>query len=149
MKIIIHCYAKPMRNNKENPKNYPYWKELVKLLTEQGHEVIQVGLPGEYRLVDDFRTVSFEELKKLINTCDTWIDIDSFFQHLAWVVGKKGIVLFGPSDPNIFGHKENINLYADKKYFRPDQFGIWEHCEFNENAFVKPQTVVSVLEDMV
>lgn len=145
MKIILHCFAQKLRGDKSdsiNPKNYPYWKELIQLLLNDGHELIQIGVPGEEKLVNDFRTLSFQELKFLINSVDTWIAIDSFFQHLAWNEKKKGIVLFGQSNPKIFGHDENINLYANDKYFRNDQFGIWEASDYVKDAFVKPVDVV-------
>ena len=42
--IIISPYSKPLRNGLNNPKNYPYWKELISLINE---EIIQVGVDGE------------------------------------------------------------------------------------------------------
>jgi ADP-heptose:LPS heptosyltransferase len=146
--IIIHCFAQRLRSdpNKTNPKNYPHWEELIELLQAKNFHVIQVGLPDEKRLVEDFRTVTLKELENLVKECHTWIAIDSFFQHLAWKVKKPGIVLFGPSRPEIFGHRENINLYGGKKYFRPDQFGTWEECEFNPKAFVRPKVVMEYVK---
>lgn len=148
--IIIQPWARRLRNGKTNPKNYPYWKELIELIQKEGQTIVQIGQPDEDKLVDDFRTInSMDELKELINTCDTWIGIDSFFQHFAWKMKKKGIVLFGPSNPIIFGHTENINLYGGKKYFRPDQFGIWETCECNDKAFTKPKDVMEQLRKLL
>ena len=141
--IIISPYSKKLRNNKENPKNYPYWKELILLIEEP---VIQVGIQGEAPLVEDFRqNLSLNELKDLVLQCRTWISVDSFFQHFAWDIGKYGIVLWGQSDPNIFGHPENINLLKDRKYLREKQFWWWEQCEYNSDAFVKPEEVLKHL----
>ena len=50
--IIIHPFAKKLNNGKENPKNYPYWKELIEQIDEP---IIQVGIEGEEQLVPDFR----------------------------------------------------------------------------------------------
>ena len=50
--ILIHPYAKPLKNGKENPKNYPYWEELISLIYEP---IIQIGVEGEKHLVPDFR----------------------------------------------------------------------------------------------
>lgn len=142
MRIVIHAWSRKLKD-KENPKNYPYWKELIEKLENSGHEIIQVGQEGEEALVDDFRkNLPFKELKKLIISCDVWIAIDSFFQHLAWRVGKKGIVLFGPSDPKIFGHEENINLFAGEEHFRPWQFGTWDECEHLNERFVDADCVI-------
>jgi ADP-heptose:LPS heptosyltransferase len=141
--IVIAPYAKKLRNDKENPKNYPWWPELISMIDEP---IVQVGIDGEIPLVDDFRkNLSIPELYDLIKECRTWISVDSFFQHLAWDAGKPGIVLFGQSDPLIFGHLENINLLKDRKYLREQQFWLWEQCEYNEDAFVKPKDVKEYL----
>ena len=42
--IIISPYAKKLHNEKVNPKNYPYWKELIKLIDQP---IIQIGIDGE------------------------------------------------------------------------------------------------------
>ncbi len=145
MKIIIHPWSRKLRNGNKNPKDYPYWKELVKELVKE-HELIQVGEEGEERLVDDFRTnLSFDEIREVLFDCDIWISIDSFLQHLAWRIGKKGIVLFGQSNPDIFGHKENINLFVDKKYFRQWQFQTWEETDYKVDAFVSIKEVLKVI----
>ena len=142
MKIIIHPFSRKLRNGKLNPKVYPHWNSLIKLLKSDNHTIVQVGEEGEEHLVDDFRTLSLKELKKLILECDTFICVDSFLQHLTWRLSKSGIVLFGQSDPKIFGHEENINLYSDEKYFRQYQFQTWEECEYIKEAFVSPEEVI-------
>jgi ADP-heptose:LPS heptosyltransferase len=65
--------------------------------------------------------------------------------HLAHTVGKKGIVLFSQSDPKHFGYEENINLYKDKKFFRQNQFDIWEFANYNKDAFVEPEVILNVI----
>lgn len=141
--IIIHPYAKALRNGKQNPKNYPYWKELIALIKEP---IIQIGVDGEEQLVPDFRkNLSIKELKKLLLECNTWIAVDSFFQHLAWSVGKSGIVLWSVSNPDIFGHKENTNLLKDKVYLAKNQFLWWELTEHDPDKFVLPEVVIKHL----
>jgi len=141
--ILIAPYSKLLRNGKNNPKNYPYWKELISLIKE---EIIQIGTDHEEQLVPEFRrNLPLGDLRYLIGECRTWISVDSFFQHLAWDCGKKGIVLFGPSDPLIFGHPENINLLEDRSYLREKQFWWWEQCEYRKEAFVKPAEVLKYL----
>ena len=143
--IIISPYSKKLMNGRENPKNYPYWEELVYELQKTMH-VVQIGLEGERQLVPDFRKgLSMPQLRQLIKECKTWIGIDSFFQHLAWSEGKPGIVLWSVSDPNIFGHPENINLLKDRKYLASNQFLWWDFTEHNPDAFVKPQEVLNFL----
>ncbi len=148
--IIISPYAKQMRNNQPHPKNYPYWVELINLLEQEKYKLVQVGIDSEIQLVNDFRkNLSFEKLKNLVEECKTWISVDSFFQHFCWDLGKPGIVLFGQSDPNIFGHPENINLLKDRKYLREQQFWMWEQCTFNPDAFVKPEIVLEKIKNVI
>ena len=141
--IIISPFSKTLRNGKTNPKNYPYWKELIRLIDEP---IVQVGIDGEEQLVDDFRkNLSLDKLEILVNQCRTWISCDSFFQHFAWDKQKYGIVLWSVSDPNIFGHPENINLLKDRKYLVQNQFLWWEHTEYDATKFVEPEVVLKYL----
>ena len=141
--ILIHPYAKTLQNGKPNPKNYPYWKELIALIDEP---IIQIGVEGEEQLVDNFKkNLSIIELRQLIKDCCTWIGVDSFFQHLAWSEGKPGIVLWSVSDPLIFGHAENINLLKDRENLASNQFLWWDFTEYNEQAFISPEEVLKCL----
>lgn len=141
--IIIAPFAKKLTNGKRNPKDYPYWKELVAQIKEP---IIQVGIDGEEQLVEDFRkNLPLVELKKLIQECRTWIACDSFFQHLCWDEKKPGVVLWGVSDPLIFGYPENINLLKDRSYLAENQFLWWEYTEHKDERFVKPGEVLKYL----
>lgn len=141
--IIIAPYPKKLLSGKTNPKCYPFWKQLIELIDEP---IVQVGVLGEEQLVSDFRTnLSLPELRKLVQECRTWISVDSFFQHLCWDEGKPGVVLWGPSDPLIFGHKENINLLKDRKYLVENPFLWWELYEHNPESFVSPNVVLEHL----
>jgi len=144
--ILIHPYAKPLMNGKENPKNYPYWEELVQEIQKTMH-IVQIGVEGEKQLVPDFRkNLPISELRKLLQECKTWIGIDSFFQHLAWDEKKPGIVIWSVSDPLIFGHKENTNLLKDRVYLAKNQFLWWDFTEHNPDAFVKPEEILKCLK---
>lgn len=141
--IIISPYSKALTNGNRNPKNYPYWKELIELIDEP---IIQVGVEGEEQLVPEFcKNLPIARLKELIAECRTWIGCDSFFQHLAWSCGKPGIVLWSVSDPLIFGHPENHNLLKSRDYLAENQFLWWNFTEYNADAFVKPKEVIKFL----
>ena len=141
--ILISPYSKKLVNGKQNPKNYPYWKELIKLIDEP---IIQVGIDGEEQLVPEFcKNLPIARLKELIAECRTWIGCDSFFQHLAWDCKKPGIVLWSVSDPLIYGHPENINLLKNRDYLALNQFLWWDFTEYNPDAFVLPEEVVKFL----
>jgi ADP-heptose:LPS heptosyltransferase len=148
MKIVLFPWAKAMRNGERHPKNYIYWPELVSALQSAGHELVQVGIDGEEQLVDNFiKNSSIGELSNIVLECDTWIGVDSFGQHLAWSLGKRGIVIFGQSDPNIFGHSENINILKDRSYLREKQFWLWEQCTTRDECWVEPDVIISALNE--
>lgn len=143
--IIISPFSKKLRTEKPqpNPKNYPHWKQLISLINEP---IVQVGVEGEEQLVPDFKkNLSIPELSSLILECRTWIGVDSFFQHLCWDLGKPGIVLWGQSDPKIYGHPENINLLKGEEYLLSNQFLMWEMIKYREDCFVSPEEVVKFL----
>jgi ADP-heptose:LPS heptosyltransferase len=138
--IIIAPFAKKLMSGKRNPKDYPYWAEVIAGIKEP---IVQVGVEGEEQLVDDFRrNLPISELRKLICECRTWVSCDSFFQHLAWDEGKPGIVLWSVSDPRIFGHSENTNLLKSRDYLAQNQFLWWEYTEHKNEKFVSPEEVL-------
>ena len=146
--ILIAPFAKKLRNGGNNPKNFPFWKEVLNGLN--GHKVVQVGIEGEEQLTADFRKdIRLSEVAKLVSECATWVSVDNYLPHLAHHIRKPGIVLFGQSDPDIYGYKENINLLKSRSYLRPDQFLIWEQCEYKTDAFVDPQIVLNSIKVMV
>jgi ADP-heptose:LPS heptosyltransferase len=120
--IIIHPYSSKLRDNRVNPKNYPYWSELIKLLQTK-YTILQIGVQGEEKLVSDFKqNLPLKTIKSLLTKCEFWISVDSFLPHLAHKVGKPGYVLWSVSDPEIYGYPENINIMKDRKYLRSDQY---------------------------
>ena len=145
--IIISPFSKPTFSNQPNPKNYPYWKQLINLIKNKYPQqyILQVGVTDEEDLGCDcfLRDLPLEVLKTLIKGCDISISVDNFFHHLASIVGKKGIVIFGLSDPLIFGDENNINILKDRKYLRADQFNFWDSVPPNIESFVEPEHIVN------
>ena len=156
-KIIISPFAREMRKKNPNdpkrinPKNYPYWKEVVNALRFKGYYIIQIGVQGEENIgANEVKyNAKLSELRELLDDCDTWISVDTFFQHFATYYKKKGIAIFGKSDPNIFGYDENINLLKDRKNLRSDQFGLWESVDFCAQDFVDPNVVIDAVEKLI
>lgn len=151
--IVISPYSRHLRNDKKNPKDYPYWPELIQKLLAKGYKVSQIGEEHEEQIegVQYFENhLSFEGITNLIIRSDLWIAVDNFLQHHINVElpRKKGIVLWGQSDPSLFGYDTNYNLYKDKSYFRLNQFAIWEDAEYIKDAFVSPDEVMEVVRDI-
>lgn len=149
--VAVHPYSHKLPNGKTNPKNYPYWKQLVEALKSRGFYIIQVGIAGEEPVGADemIFNASNERLKEVLDRCDTFICVDSFFQHFAHYHGRNGVVIFGPSDPKIFGYRDNFNVFKDRKYFRPNQFSTWMESEYSEEVFAHPGIIVEIVTSMV
>ena len=126
MKILI-C-----RGNFETPKSYPHWKELLELLKD--HEVKEIkGILTE------------DEIINVVNWSDIWITVDSFLPHLCTFKKlKHGIVLWGVSDPRVFGYETNINLLKSRDNLRSiqDQFKWWKDVPYNSDVFVTAEEIV-------
>lgn len=149
MKIIICACSKMLRNGNISPKDYPYWEEVIRDLKDT-HQLVQLASPGEKQLCDDCRVgLNMQEIKNLIDWCDTFITIDSFFAHMAHFYNKHGVVIFSRSNPQIFGYKENINLLRSAEYLREDQFGLWESCLYLKQAFVPPSDVIQAVTSKI
>lgn len=148
--ILIFPYAKRLNNSCENPKNYPYWNELVSLL-KKDYDIIQVGLQNELKIqgISDFKfNLRLKEIENLIKECDFWISVDSFIQHLVnnMKEPKPGVVLWSLSNPEIFGYEYNLNILKDQKYLRPDQFGIWEQAVYNPDAYLDANIIYNLIK---
>jgi len=136
----------PSLNGTGNPKDYPFAKELISWIIGN-HKVIQVGGSGDEQMVPDFRTnLSFDQVGELISNADTAICVDSYLQHHCWFLNKKAIVLWGISDPLIFGHSLHLNLLKDRSFLRPNQFDLYYSNQHRPEAFVSPGEVLKALE---
>lgn len=146
--ILISPYSKIMRNGQENPKNYPYWQELIRMLDCR---IIQIGITGEQSFAgtESVFDRSIDELTGLVDKCACWVAVDNFLPHLAHLIDKRGVAIFSKSDPLIFGHPENINLLKDRKYLRHFQFDIWEKESFNKDSFVGPDVVYNAIKEVI
>ncbi len=160
-KIIVAPYSKLRTDGKPNAKNYPWWTEVLSELATD-YDIIQVVFGAEPKIEVNVETLLFNaafvgspgprveyavnmplpDIEHLMRSCDSFMCVDNYMQHMGHWLGKRGVVLYGPSDPDLFGYKENLNLYAGRKYFRPFQFQTWQEWDFTPDAFVKPEQVV-------
>lgn len=149
MKILLSITSQLMPTGYVSAKEYPYTKELVDLLLAEGHEIYQIGSSERERLVNNYLcNLPMSEILELLKSCDTFIGIDSFLQHMNdCYLQKKGIVLWGKSDPYIFGYDYNENLYAGTCYFRKLQYNTWYNEKAIPQSFVKPEKIIEVLKE--
>jgi hypothetical protein len=145
--ILVSPWSRVTTDGKPSPKNYPWWPEVVAALMRRGFEVVQLSRKGEPRVpgarhMDD---VTLAGIATLMYGCETWIAVDNFFPHMASYLGQPGVAIFGFSDPEIFGHPENINLLKDRRYLRQWQFRHWSQQEPNHDVFVGPDVVMNAV----
>jgi ADP-heptose:LPS heptosyltransferase len=147
--ILISPWSRRAPEGRESPKNYPHWADVTKTLAASGYELLQLSIPGEPDVPGCHARkdgLPLRAVEALIRVSETWISVDNFFHHLAWAVGKRGVAVFGLSDPAIFGHPENVNLLKDRRFLRERQFGLWSQEAPRPEAFVPPVDVVSATE---
>lgn len=104
-----------------------YWIKVIEGLKDK-FTVVQVGGPGEKIYPGALSLIgkmSPRQAGALLTKCVTFVSVDSFLAHLAASVYIPGVVLYGRSDPKIWGYKHNINLYhpeacADAPCGRPE-----------------------------
>jgi len=97
-------------------KSWPMsnWIELVESTPKV--TFMQFGLAKEPLIpgaVDLRGKVSLREAFAIIKYCRGFVGVESVFAHAAAAFGVPGVVLFGPSSPAVWGHRNNINLYKN------------------------------------
>jgi len=145
--ILISPWSRMLRDKSYNPKNFPHWEKVIDDLKDD-YDIIQIGVTGEKKLVPDFRVnLKLKQIGELLSNeqCYTWISVDNFLPHLAWHYDKPGIVLWGLSDPNIFGYQKNKNLLKARKYLRENQFMIWDGLTYDPKVFVTADKVIEAV----
>lgn len=149
----------PSASNREGPGNglmksnktwdFERWKLVVTHLQNKGYYVIQVGVKEDFT-VDNvnefFFNRSFSDLVALITVSKFFMGLDTFFQHLCGLMGKKGIVVtpahndhaFWPSATYIVG-KVNEN-FEHLKWIK-------DHLNPYRAPCMKSITVESVIQE--
>lgn len=142
--ILISPWSRKTTAGGDSPKNYPYWDSVASNLVKAGHQVIQVSCSGEKDITGIKRAndLPLATIAEMMKVCATWISCDNFWHHMAWTLGQPGVVIFGSSDPEIFGHPENINLLKHRKYLREQQFWLWSQDNPDPERFVGPEAVI-------
>jgi len=143
-KIVISPYARKTDN--PNPKDYPYWNLLIKKLNQRYENLhfTQIGLEGE-KILEGVNGVvqgmPLMFLKKELQESDLVLSVDNAIQHLCARYEIPCVCIFSVSNPKIWGHQNNRNIYKDKKYFAEDQFLIWDLQDYNKDAFIEPEKI--------
>ena len=145
--VVVAPYSKPRTDKKRNAKDYPYWPQLF-MAARPHFNLVQVVHGSEMPIegaYDYAVNKTLPEIESMVKSAGFFLSVDNYMQHMAHYLGVRGIALYGPSDPALFGYPENWNLYADRKYFRPNQFQTWQQWDFNAAAFVSVDDVIEAM----
>jgi hypothetical protein len=148
-KTIVVC---PYSNNSQHAKSYPYWNRLIPMLKSLDYKIIQIGKKEEIPLagVDEvYLGYSFKKVKALIKNCRLWISVDNFLPHFCNTLENPipGIVIFGLSDPELFGYSYNKNILKSRQFLRLYQFKHWFEELPNPEAFNTPEDIFTAVKD--
>lgn len=107
VKVNIHNKSWPLQ----------HFQTFVKLFKEQYPDIkiVQLGLkrmPYIEGCIDLRSKTTMGQAADVLNNALCHIDCDCGFVHIAHNLGKKAIVLFGPTNANYVGYKENINIVS-------------------------------------
>jgi ADP-heptose:LPS heptosyltransferase len=88
------------------------WEELIRRMPE--YSFIHLGLATEDKVEGaiDFRgRTTFREALAYVKNALSLVGVDSSLAHAANAFNIPGVVLFGASNPEVWGHDSNINIY--------------------------------------
>ncbi len=147
MRVVVAPYAAKLPTGLRNAKNWPWFKELFTLMPED--EFIQLGVPGEDRIEGTAQFIQgfpLDKLEQVLRDSDIWLSVDSWLPHFCATMRlQSGVVIWGQSNPRIWGYKHNVNLLKSLEYLRPYQYAPWFDVPYNEDVFVKPEVVRDAL----
>lgn len=92
-----------------------HWERVVALLRARGCLVLQAGrlrdvhVRGAYSLLG---VTTPRQLVALVRRCQLVVTSDSFVMHAAHLAGVPAVVLWGPTDPRVYGYARQRHLAA-------------------------------------
>jgi len=107
--VVIHITSLTSDNQDWPLEN---WKRLIATTPEC--TFIQLGLPKEERVegaVDLRGKTSFRETLAILKHAKSFVGVVSSLSHATNAFNVPGVVLFGASAPEVWGHPNNVNLY--------------------------------------
>ncbi|MBO9201555.1 MULTISPECIES: glycosyltransferase family 9 protein [Niastella] len=107
--ILLHVTSRTSQNQEWPHAN---WDELVQSMP--GFTFLQIGLNEEKKVesaVDLRSKHSIRETLAIMKYARSFVGVNSAYAHATNAFEIPGVVLFGPAQPVIWGHSNNINLY--------------------------------------
>lgn len=159
-------------NDKFMAKDYPsklveeFVFKFMKKYEKAGYRIVNYGLPFEFNIPGTLPTedIPYTAAGYLLSKAETFVAIDSNLQHFSACRGvkKKGVVLWGATDPINFGYKQNVNLsgncpyndlHCNRPYFAPTSDvvgkGIPWSCKTKNCVDISPDLIMKELEKII
>jgi len=123
---LVNSYKNPIALNISSSRQTKQWyrnrwKKVVEKLSD--FTFIQLGDINSSSIkgtVDLRGKTTIREAIAIVKHSKLLVGVDSFLNHCTTAVGTKGVVIFGPTSPENFGYKENINIYKGCKTYNCD-----------------------------
>lgn len=101
-------------NSTNKNKDWPIskWRELVSKIN--GVDFIQIGKKNDTKIegcIDMRGKTSLREAFSIVKYSKLIVAVDSVWNHVSNAVDTKGIILWGPGNPVVWGYASNINIY--------------------------------------
>ncbi|MCL2144470.1 MAG: hypothetical protein FWH43_03125 [Endomicrobia bacterium] len=126
-----------------------HWEKLLsilKLKIDKNIKIVNVGVSSHYFKDADINIAaktSLDELCNVLKSSLLHIDIEGACVHIANALGTKSVVLFGISDYDTIGYKENINIVSSLCG------GCWEQGTKCPLGYDKPLCMESITPEFV
>ena len=143
--IVIHPYAS------QKNKVWPFFKELVEKLLDQGEQVVIVGQGSSSwpdKAVDLSNKSSISELASILSTAKKVVTTDSGPMHMSVALGKPTYALFGPTTKEFgfYPDFEGCTVFEDNSLdCRPCHVHGGQSCPFQHFKCMRSLTVDSVI----
>lgn len=101
------------------------WARLAELLSNEGVLVMQAGRANEMHIQNAYSLAGLttpRQLIHLLGKCDAVVASDNFVMHAAHLAGRPAVVLWGPTDPAVYGYAGQVHLRA------------WPGCELYDDC---------------
>jgi ADP-heptose:LPS heptosyltransferase len=100
----------------DSPRKTVYptiWHHLVDYLLSDGAFVMQAGRFNEQHIRNAYSVRGLttpRQLVALIRKCDLVITVDNFIMHAAHLAGIPAVVIWGPTQHEVYGYPEQVHL---------------------------------------
>lgn len=160
------------QNQKTMTKDYPpklieeFVMKFLKKYEKRNYRIVNYGLPFEFAIPNTLPTddIPYTAAGYLLSKAETFVAVDSNLQHFSACreVKKKGVVLWGATDPVSFGYKHNVNLsgecpykdlHCNRPYFMPTSDVVGKGnpwmCKTKDCVEISPDAILKELEPIL